>query len=1201
MIQCHELGEDDYRGTVYGDHPTPLKGCNDLLCITQPDVIAGVHRAYLEAGADIIETNTFNATTISMADYGLESEVVRINEAAARIARQAVDAFQLEHPDRTCFVAGALGPTSKTASLSPDVSNPAYRAVNFAQLEQAYFEQVEALVAGGVDILLPETTFDTLNLKAALFAIQRYFDDSGTRLPVIASVTITDRSGRTLSGQTVEAFWAAIQHAPLTAVGMNCALGAEEMRPHLEALARVASVPVLCYPNAGLPNEMGAYDQTPEEMAAILRGFAEDGLINAVGGCCGTTPDHVRAIASAVSHCSPRAVPTEDVRPCWSGLEPYTIYEGTTFTMIGERTNVAGSKRFRRLIQEEQFEEAVRVARNQVDGGANILDVNMDDGLLDSPRVMTEFLNQLASEPDVSRLPIMVDSSRFDVLEAGLQCVQGKAIVNSLSLKEGEAEFLRQARIVRRHGAAAVVMAFDEEGQATTVERRVAICERAYKLLVEQAGFAGQDIIFDPNILAIGTGIEEHNSYAVSFIEAIRQIKERCPRALVSGGVSNLSFSFRGNNALREAIHAVFLYYAIQAGLDMGIVNAGQLMVYDDIEPNLLSRVEDLVLNRRPDATERLIDFGTGLESRTTEKVAAAWRNESLEERISYALIHGNPDFIEADMNEALSCYPKALSIIEGPLMAGMNIVGDRFGTGKMFLPQVVKSARVMKKAVGVLEPHMDQSSESLSQGRILMATVKGDVHDIGKNIVGVVLRCNGYDVVDLGVMVPCETILKTAVAENCDLIGLSGLITPSLHEMVHVAQEMTRLEMNMPLLIGGATTSKKHTAVKIAPAFPDSTHHVVDASRAVGVVRQLLDSSDRAALEEATRADQVRIRERFDAQQKARKLLSLSDARRKGMETAWSDVPLAQPQQFGAQAVDGMSIDSVRAFIDWGPFFQTWELKASWQKQLADPEVGPQYQALWDDAQTMLDQWVGGDGPNLAGVYGFFPAQTDGDDIVVFTDASGSAEWGRFPMLRQQETRDNKQSPHRSLADYVAPVSSGRMDSVGAFAVTAGLGLESWMEALVKDDDDYGVIMAKALADRLAEACAEWIHMEMRRLWGFPDGETMTMDDRHHGRFQGIRPAFGYPACPDHTEKESLFRLLDAGNLTGIELTEHFAMTPAASVSGLVFALPGARYFGVGRVGRDQVADYARRKKMDVASVERWLAPHLSYDPTDD
>lgn len=1201
MIQGHDLGESDYRGDEFKDHPSPLQGCNDLLSITQPSIIEGIHRSYLEAGADIIETNTFNATSVSLADYGLEAAVHDVNVHAAQVARRAVDAFQAAHPDRPCFVAGSIGPTSKTASLSPDVSNPAYRAVSFEDLEDAYLAQVRALVAGGVDLLLAETTFDTLNLKAALYAIERFFDETGAVLPVIASVTITDRSGRTLSGQTVDAFWTAINHAPLTAVGMNCALGAHEMRPHLEELARVASVPLLCYPNAGLPNEMGEYDQSPAEMAQILRAFAKDGLLNLVGGCCGTTPDHIRALAEAVRGIAPRSIPTADANPNWSGLEPYSIYEGTTFTMIGERTNVAGSKRFRDLIRQESFEEAVGVARKQVEGGANILDVNMDEGLLDSPRVMTEFLNQLASEPDVARLPIMIDSSEFNVLEAGLRCVQGKAIANSISLKEGEDEFVRQAVIVRRYGASVVVMAFDEEGQATTVDRRVAICERAYTILTERVGFEPQDIIFDLNILAIGTGIEEHNSYGVDFIEAIPALKERCPGALVSGGVSNLSFSFRGNDPLREAIHAVFLYHAIQAGMDMGIVNAGQLMVYDDIKPELLTLVEDLVLNRNAEATERLVEYGSTLDKTTKKQVEAQWRSDTLAARIVYALVHGLPDFIEADMDEALGQYPKPLSIIEGPLMDGMNVVGERFGAGKMFLPQVVKTARVMKKAVAVLEPHMDRVGVESSKGRIVMATVKGDVHDIGKNIVGVVLQCNGYDIIDLGVMVPVETILETALEKECHLIGLSGLITPSLREMVHVAHEMTRQGIDLPLLIGGATTSKKHTAVKIAPAYPQSTHHVLDASRAVGVVRQLLDATERQALEEATKQDQEVVRERFERQQQKRSMHTLSDARAQKLETDWATVEMATPPQYGPIAVDGLGIDTVRAYIDWGPFFQTWELKASWRKQLSDPVVGPQYQALWDDAQRMLDSWSGQDGPSLRGVYGFFPAQAEGDDIVVYTDETGAHPSGRFPMLRQQEDRAGKQSPYYSLADFVAPKESGRMDSIGAFAVTGGLGLESFLAPLADDHDDYGIILAKALADRLAEASAEWLHERIRREWGFADSDALTMEDRHHGRFRGIRPAFGYPACPDHTEKATLFTLLNAGKVAGIQLTEHYAMMPAASVSGLVFAHPDSRYFAVGRIARDQVTDYAQRKGLTQADAERWLAPNLAYEPDAD
>ncbi len=1195
-LQGLSLQEEDFRGDLFKDHPTPLKGCNDLLCLTRPDAVIGVHTAYIEAGADIIETNTFNATAVSMADYGLQSQVHAINVAAAQCARKAADAA-MAASGRRIFVAGSMGPTSKTASLSPDVNDPAFRAVDFDALKDSYYEQVCGLVEGGVDLLLPETTFDTLNLKASLFAIEQYFADHAVRLPTIASVTITDRSGRTLSGQTVEAFWLSIEHADLIAVAMNCALGAAEMRPHLEELASIAPIPVLAFPNAGLPNEMAEYDQTPQEMAEIVATFAEDGLINMAGGCCGTTPPHIAAVAAALKDLKPRDVPAAASVSRWSGLEPYTIFEGTTFTMVGERTNVSGSRRFRNLIKADDYEGATKVARKQVEGGANIIDVNMDDGLLDGPKVMTVFLNQIAAEPDIARVPVMIDSSRFEVIEAGLKCVQGKSIVNSLSLKEGEAEFLRQAAICRRYGAAVVVMAFDETGQATETEGRIAICERAYKLLTEKAGFAGTDIIFDPNILAIGTGMAEHDDYGVSFIEATRGIKARCPGALVSGGVSNLSFSFRGNNVVREAIHAVFLYHAIQAGMDMGIVNAGQLAVYDEVQEPLLTLVEDLVLNRRPDATERLIEFGEQTKGvSTTRKTQTQWRQGSLEDRVKHALLTGNTDYIDADMAEALTVYPAPLSIIEGPLMDGMSVVGDLFGAGKMFLPQVVKSARVMKKAVAHLEPYMEDAGEGrTSAGKIVMATVKGDVHDIGKNIVGVVLRCNGYEVIDLGVMVPCDRILDTAVAEQADLIGLSGLITPSLDEMVHVAHEMTRRGAEVPLLIGGATTSKKHTAVKIAPQYEQTTLHVLDASRAVTAVSRLMNPAERVALDAENRAEQTVTRERFEARRKLTPLLSLTAARNQGLKTGWDEAEIATPDRLGTRAFAGADIEEIERYIDWGPFFTAWELKASWRKQLEDPEVGPRYRELLDDARALIARFARTGEVTLSGAWGFYAAAADGDDIVVYRDDSRTEEQCRFHMLRQQEQRPGKRTPYQCLADLIAPLDSGREDTLGAFAVTAGTGLDKVVAEFEANHDDYNAILAKAVADRLAEALTERVHEQMREAWGFAD-DGLKLDDLLHSRFRGIRPAPGYPACPDHTEKRTLFDLLDAES-AGVSLTEHFAMLPAASVSGLVFAHPQARYFGVGRVGRDQVEDYARRKGMRLRAAERWLGPNLGYE----
>jgi 5-methyltetrahydrofolate--homocysteine methyltransferase len=1198
MIQRHELTEADYRGAAFANHESPLQGCNDLLCLTQPHVIEGIHKAYLNAGADIIETNTFNATSLSMADYNLQAEVHAINVAAARIARAAVDAATAETPDRPRFVAGSMGPTSKTATLSPDVADPTYREVTFDDLRAAYYAQVAGLMAGGVDLLLAETSFDTLNLKAALFAIEQYFEEHDCRVPIVASVTIVDKSGRTLSGQTVEAFWLSIQHIELAAVGINCSLGGREMRPFVEALSECASVPLLCYPNAGLPNEMGEYDEQPAETAAVLAEFADQGWINIAGGCCGTTPEHIRAISEAMSRRSPRVTPPAGSVPQWSGLEPYALFAGTTFTMIGERTNVSGSRRFRDLVRAGDFENATRVARDQVIGGANLIDVNMDEGLLDSQAAMRKFLNQIAGEPEISRVPVMIDSSDFAVIEAGLQCVQGKSVVNSISLKEGEESFLHHARLVKRYGASVIVMAFDESGQAVDTERRVAICERAYRLLTEQCGFAPHDIIFDPNVLAIGTGIAEHNDYGLSFIEACRLIKTRCPGALISGGISNLSFAFRGNDHVREAIHAVFLYHAISAGLDMGIVNAGQLEVYDEIDADLLKLAEDLVLNRRADATERMLDYASqhaGEDRREAD--TEAWRALPLSDRITYSLLHGVADFVEEDMAAALTQYPTPLTVIEGPLMDGMNVVGELFGDGRMFLPQVVKSARVMKKAVGFLEPYMDDQGTRTAT-RIIMATVKGDVHDIGKNIVGVVLRCNGVEVIDLGVMVAADVILDAAVEHQADLIGVSGLITPSLHEMVHVAQEMERRGMKLPLLIGGATTSQKHTAVKIAPGYGEVTVHVADASKSVGVVSRLKSPEAREQLNAENRAKQATIKARYDARQESARLLPVSGARMKAAPWTEEGADLREPPFLGLRTLEAVSVSDVQPYIDWGPFFSTWELRASWGKMMDDPEVGEHYRELHGDALSMLKTLAGDPRIQIGGVYGYFPANRDGDDIVIYTDDTRSKERARFCMLRRQEERRNKSSPYYCLADFVAP--SGAADTIAAFAVTAGVGLDALVAEYEADDDDYLAIMAKAVADRLAEATVERLHQSIRREWGIADGESGDVSALLKEKYRGIRPAFGYPACPDHSEKFQLFSLLEAEARTQISLTESCAMIPAASVSGLVFAHPESRYFAVGRVGRDQIVDYARRKGLPLTEVERWLAPNLAYD-TDD
>jgi 5-methyltetrahydrofolate--homocysteine methyltransferase len=1198
MIQAERLDEAAFRGRRFRDHSRSLKGCNDLLSITRPEVIEEIHRRFLQAGADIIETNSFTATAVSLADYGLEKEAFEINRESARIARGAAEAESRRTPDRPRFVAGSLGPTNRTASLSPRVEDPGFRSVRFDDLERAYFDAARGLLEGGVDLLLPETTFDTLNLKAALFAIQRAFDETGIRVPVIASLTITDRSRRTLSGQTLEAAWISIGHAGLFGTGINCALGAAEMEPHLEEISRIAPLWVHCYPNAGLPNEMGAYDQGPDQMAAILKGYAKEGWLNLVGGCCGTTPEHIRAVAEAVAGLPPRRPPEPIPRTRLSGLEPLTIHPDSNFIMIGERTNITGSRRFARLIREGGFEEALQVARQQVEGGANLLDVNMDEGLIDSVQAMTKFLDLAASEPEIARLPFVVDSSRFSVLEAGLKCLQGKGVVNSISLKEGEAEFVRQARLIRRYGAAVVVMAFDEEGQAVTADRKVAILSRAHRILTEEVGFDPTDVIFDPNILAVGTGIEEHNDYAAATLEAIRELKRRFPLAKVSGGVSNLSFSFRGNDAVREAMHASFLYHAIRAGMDMGIVNAGQLAVYDEIPADLKERVEDVLFNRRPDATERLVEFAETVKDsggRAREK-DEAWRREPLEKRLEHALVRGIVDHIEEDVAEALKAYPSPLAIIEGPLMAGMNVVGDLFGAGKMFLPQVVKSARVMKKAVAILEPLMAAGAREASQERrrvrIVLATVKGDVHDIGKNIVGVVLGCNNHEIVDLGVMVPPDLILKTAAEQGADLIGLSGLITPSLDEMVHVASEMERRGMRLPLLIGGATTSRKHTAVRIAPAYGGTTVHVLDASRAVEVVGQLVGENSREAYSERIREEQEEARRRFEEAPK-RDLLPLAEARRRALRLDWSAAPPERPSFLGTRILADASLAELIPYIDWSPFFHAWELRGVYPGILDDPRQGAAARELWEAGRELLDRIVRERLLTARGVYGFFPAGGEGDDIVIYADESRSRERARFHYLRQQAAAPEDR-PRLALSDFIAPRESGRDDFLGAFAVTAGIGIDSLVEEFRKDHDEYQAILAKALADRLAEAFAERLHEIARADWGYGEGESLSKEDLLKERYRGIRPAPGYPACPDHSEKRTLWTLLDARSAAGIELTESCAMSPAASVSGLYFAHPSARYFAVGKIGRDQAAEYAARKGMSLEEVERWLTGNL-------
>jgi len=1205
MIQRHALEEADFRGDRFRDHGHDLKGNGDVLALTQPDIIGGVHREYLAAGADIVETNTFSSTAIAQADYGLSELAYELNVEATRLAKAATDEWSAKTPDRLRFVAGAMGPTNRTLSISPDVNDPANRSVTFDQVRDAYREQIRGLIDGGADLLLIETIFDTLNAKAAIVAVLEVFEERGVELPLMISATITDQSGRTLSGQMIDAFYVSIRHAKPFSVGLNCALGAEQMRPYLAELARIAECYVSCYPNAGLPNAFGEYDEQPTDTGRLLRDFAESGFVNMLGGCCGTTPEHITAVASAIDGAAPRQLPVPDPESPdvnavtrLSGLETLAIHPDSNFIMIGERTNVTGSKRFSRLITSGQFGEAADVALVQVRGGANIIDVNMDEGMLDSEAAMTTFLNIIATEPEIARLPFMIDSSKWSVIEAGLKCVQGKAVVNSISLKEGEEDFLQKARLVRRYGAAMVVMAFDEQGQADTSERKVAICQRAYRLLIDKAGFDPHDIIFDPNILAIATGLEEHNNYAVNFIEATRLIKDTCPGVKISGGVSNLSFSFRGNDLVREAMHSAFLFHAIKAGLDMGIVNAGQLEVYESIPAELLEHVEDVIFNRREDATERLVTLAETVrgEGRTQEH-DMTWREAPVEKRLAHALVHGVVDFIESDVEEARLKLPKPLDVIEGPLMDGMKVVGDLFGAGKMFLPQVVKSARAMKKAVAYLLPYMEEEKRkagttSSSPGKIVMATVKGDVHDIGKNIVGVVLGCNNYEVIDLGVMVPVDRLLQTATDEKADLVGLSGLITPSLDEMVFVAREMERRGFTIPLLIGGATTSRQHTAVKIAQEFSQPVVHVLDASRAVDVVSGLLSSTRKPDFDAANRADQDTIRQQYAAL-KQRPMLAWHAAQAKRTQFDWRPEQIATPAFTGTRMLDDVTLEDLTPYIDWTFFFAAWELKGRFPGILNHPKYGAAARELYDHASELLDRIVRDRLLTPRGVYGFWPACTEGDDIVV-SDAAGR-ELLRFNMLRQQETMPSG-TPNLSLADYVAPRESGVSDSIGAFAVTTGHGVDELVAEFERDHDDYNAIMVKALADRLAEAFAEFLHARARRDWGYGSAEQLTADDIVAERYRGIRPAFGYPACPDHSEKRKLFELLQAER-TGITLTENFAMAPAAAISGLYFAHPEARYFTVGRVGRDQVIDYATRKQMSLPEVERWLAPNLAYE----
>jgi 5-methyltetrahydrofolate--homocysteine methyltransferase len=1201
MVQRHQLTEADFRGERFRNHPRELKGNNDVLVLTRPDVIGGIHRAYLEAGADIIETNSFSGTVVAQADYAFEPYVYELNVEAARLARAAADEWTARTPDRPRFVAGSMGPTNKLLSISPDVNNPAARSLTFDELCAAFETQARGLIDGGCDLLLLETIVDTLNARAGLVAIEKAFDAAGVRLPLMISVTITDRSGRTLSGQTIDAFWVSIAHARPFSVGINCALGARDMRPYIEELSRVADCYLSCYPNAGLPNAFGAYDEQPADTSAALREFAASGFVNIVGGCCGTTPDHIRAIAGEVDGLPPRRVPDESTPHLtqFAGLETLTIRPDSNFQMIGERTNVTGSARFARLIRSNNLAEAASVALDQVRGGANLVDVNMDEGMLDSERAMTEFLNYIATEPEIARVPVVIDSSKWSVLLAGLKCVQGKPVVNSISLKEGEADFLDKATTIRRFGAGMVVMAFDETGQADTIERKVSICQRAYGLLTERAGVDPSDIIFDPNILAIATGLEEHGEYAINFIEATRIIKATCPGVKVSGGVSNLSFAFRGNDRVREAMHSAFLFHAIKAGLDMGIVNAGQLVVYEDIPKDMLERVEDVIFNRRPDATERLVEFAATVKgSGRRQERDLAWRSGPVEARLSHALVHGIVDFINDDVEEARRAYPRPLDIIEGPLMDGMKVVGDLFGAGKMFLPQVVKSARAMKQAVAYLEPFMEderQSTGALSaaKGRIVLATVKGDVHDIGKNIVGVVLGCNGYDVVDLGVMVPCDRILQTAVERKADLVGLSGLITPSLDEMVFVAKEMERRHMGLPLLIGGATTSRQHTAVKIAPEYGQSTVHVLDASRVVDVVSNLLSPAQRPTFEQANRAQQEALRRQYDVRRE-QPLLSYDAARKNGLHIDWPRETPPRPSFLGRRIIDNLPLAELVPFIDWTFFFSAWELKGRFPAILDHPQYGPAARELYANARALLDRILADRLLTARGVFGFWPAASEDDDVVVFADEGRHGELLRFNMLRQQEKRaDGK--PNLSLADFVADRASGVHDYIGAFAVTAGIGADALVQSFERAHDDYTAILVKALADRLAEAFAAYLHATARREWGVP--ESLSTEDLIAERHRGIRPGFGYPACPDHSEKFKLFELLDAPSI-GMALTEHAAMTPAASVSGLYFIHPQARYFAVGRLGEDQIASYARRKGLSIEATERWLTSQLAYEP---
>lgn len=1199
MIQSYKLEEQDYRGTRFADWSSDLKGNNDLLSLTQPAIIKAIHRAYLDAGADIIETNTFNSTTVAMADYQMESLAYEINRESAKLAKQACTEVTLLTPDKPRFVAGVLGPTNRTASMSPEVNDPGFRNISFDQLVTAYTEATQGLIDGGADIILIETVFDTLNAKAAIFAVDSYFETLGYKLPVMISGTITDASGRTLSGQTAAAFWNSLRHIEPISFGFNCALGAKELRQYIEELSGIADTYVSAHPNAGLPNEFGEYDETPEQMAAELADWAANGYLNIIGGCCGTSPATIRAIVSAVEKYPPRKIPNLEKQCRLAGLEPMNITPGSLFVNVGERTNVTGSAVFKRLIVNEDYEAALAVAKEQVENGAQIIDINMDEGMLDSKEAMVKFLNLIASEPDIAKVPIMLDSSKWDILEAGLKCVQGKGIVNSISIKEGEENFIKHAKLIRRYGAAAIVMAFDEQGQADTKERKIEICTRAYKILTEQVGFPPEDIIFDPNIFAIATGIEEHNNYGLDFIEATAQIKRTLPHALISGGVSNVSFSFRGNNPVREAIHAVFLYHAVKAGMSMGIVNAGQLAIYEDIPTELRNVVEDVVLNRNPESTEKLLEIAEKYrgDGSVAKKEDLEWRSWPVNKRLEHALVKGITEFIDEDTEQARVEAEKPLDVIEGPLMDGMNVVGDLFGAGKMFLPQVVKSARVMKKAVAYLMPFMDAGAESERQrnGKILMATVKGDVHDIGKNIVGVVLQCNNYEVIDLGVMVPAETILKTAREQNVDIIGLSGLITPSLDEMVHIAKEMERQKFEIPLMIGGATTSRAHTAVKIEEHYHGATLYVPDASRAVGVASSLLSPELKDEFMRKTRAEYAQVREHHKGRRAQNPQHTLEAARANKFNWKENCMPV-KPSFLGTKVIDNFPLETLVWFIDWTPFFQTWELSGRYPGIFEDELIGDESRKLFEDAQVMLHQLINEKWLTARAVLGFFPANSVDDDIVLYRDDSRTEVLETLHHLRQQNVKAPGR-PNYCLSDFIAPLESGKADYIGAFAVTSGIGIEEKVAQFEADFDDYSAIMLKALADRLAEAFAEYLHQVVRKeYWGYAGDESHSPEELISESYQGIRPAPGYPACPDHTEKEKLFALLDVTANTSIELTESYAMYPTAAVSGWYFSHPESQYFNVGKINDDQLENYANRKGMIKESAERWLSAHLHH-----